>query len=605
MKMKINIRPLFSLGGNANVVPVFYACDDNYIKFMAVSLQSLILQASAENTYLVHILHTGISESNKDILRSMATDNVSIKFVDVSGKLAEISKKLAIRDYYSSTTYYRIFIPEMFPQFDKILYIDGDTIINRDVAKLYKYNLGDNYIGAIQDYLVTSVDVFGNYVEKVLGLSRAAYFNAGVVLINCEQFRKKKIEKKFYELLETYSFVVAQDQDYLNILCQDKILWIDSRWNVQMTEPAERPLKETGLIHYNLATKPWHSKDGRYSKIFWRYASVTPTYEALKEELENYDEEKRRKDAASGDNLFNLAVQEIDNEDNYFNKIAFKQPRTLTRQEIILKREQYEKEGRFDEDLEDDPPGRELMPNEITYIKTGISERVKRRYAFKIARWFVNTMIKRHQLIIEGYEGLENYAGLNTGAIITCNHFNAFDSFAMHLTYEKSGQRSRRFYRIIKEGNYTSFPGFFGYLMRNCDTLPLSSNKDTMKKFMKAVDRILQKGHFILIYPEQAMWWNYKKPRPLKKGAFVFAAKNNVPVLPIFITMSDSEYPGEGGMPVQKYTIHIEKPIYPDQRKKASENAMEMREKNFEVWKNVYERVYGVPLEYSCDAEKD
>ena len=210
-------------------------------------------------------------------------------------------------------------------------------------------------------------------------------------------------------------------------------------------------------------------------------------------------------------------------------------------------------------------------------------------------------MIKKNQLIIDGYKGLENYAGLNTGAIITCNHFNAFDSFAMHLTYEKSGQRGRRFFRIIKEGNYTSFPGFFGYLMRNCDTLPLSSNKDTMKKFMKAVDRILQKGNFILIYPEQAMWWNYRKPRPLKKGAFYFAARNNVPVLPIFITMCDSEYPGEGGMPVQRYTVHIEKPIYPDSRKSVKENTEEMKAKNFEVWKEIYERVYDTPLTYTCD----
>ncbi len=599
----MKIRPLFSLHSKSNLIPVFYACDDNYIKYMAVSLQSLILYASPENQYLIYILNTGISDRNKEVLLAMETENVTVKFVDVSHRLEEIRKKLSLRDYYSNTTYYRIFIPEMFPQYDKVVYIDGDTVLTKDIAKLYKYNLGDNYIGAIQDYLVTSVDVFGNYVEKVLGLSRAAYFNAGVVLINCQQFRKKRVEKQFYDLLETYSFVVAQDQDYLNILCQNKILWIDSRWNVQMTEPSERPLKDTALIHYNLACKPWHDKDGRYSKLFWRVASITPVYDELKEELASYNEEKRQKDEASGENLFNLAIQEIYKEDNYFNKYAFKLTRSLTRQEIILKREQYELEGRFDEDLEDDPPGRELMPNEITYIKTGISDRVKRRYAFKIARWFVNTMIKKHQLIIEDIQGIENYAGLTSGAIITCNHFNAFDSFAMHLTYEKSGQRSRRFYRIIKEGNYTSFPGFFGFLMRNCDTLPLSSNKDTMKKFMKAVDKILQKGHFILIYPEQAMWWNYKKPRPLKKGAYYFAARNNVPVLPIFITMKDSEYPGEGGMPVQKYTIHIEKPIYPDRRKKTAENVEEMKAKNFEVWKKVYERVYGEPLTYTCDKQ--
>ena len=83
--------------------------------------------------------------------------------------------------------------------------------------------------------------------------------------------------------------------------------------------------------------------------------------------------------------------------------------------------------------------------------------------------------------------GIENFRNLNTGALITCNHFNAFDSFAMQLVYDKAEQPDRLFYRVIREGNYTSFPGFYGFLMRNCDTLPLSSNLKTMKKFMIAV----------------------------------------------------------------------------------------------------------------------
>ena len=78
------------------------------------------------------------------------------------------------------------------------------------------------------------------------------------------------------------------------------------------------------------------------------------------------------------------------------------------------------------------------------------------------------------------------------------------------MAYEKAEQPKRRFYRVIREGNYTSFPGFYGFLMRNCNTLPLSSNIITMKKFMLAVDELLKEGHFVLVYPEQSMW---KGPR--------------------------------------------------------------------------------------------
>ena len=172
--------------------------------------------------------------------------------------------------------------------------------------------------------------------------------------------------------------------------------------------------------------------------------------------------------------------------------------------------------------------------------------------------------MRKKRLIIKEIKGIEHFKNLNTGAIITCNHFNAFDSFAIHLAYKASKQRKRRFYRVIREGNYTNFPGFYGMLMKNCDTLPLSSNNSTMRKFFKAVDELLQKGHFILFYPEQSMWWNYRKPKPLKRGAFNMAVKNNVPVLPCFITMQDSDVLGDDGYYVQEYTIHISEPIYPE-----------------------------------------
>ena len=71
------------------------------------------------------------------------------------------------------------------------------------------------------------------------------------------------------------------------------------------------------------------------------------------------------------------------------------------------------------------------------------------------------------------------------GAVITCNHFHPMDSFIMQKVFDAS-KHPKRMYRVIREGNYTSFPGFYGFLMRNCNTLPLSSNMQTMKKFLRA-----------------------------------------------------------------------------------------------------------------------
>ena len=115
----------------------------------------------------------------------------------------------------------------------------------------------------------------------------------------------------------------------------------------------------------------------------------------------------------------------------------------------------------------------------------------------------MNKIIENKQLIIKDVVGIEYMDALTSGAVITCNHFNAFDSFAMQIAYEKSRQcKKRRLYRVIREGNYTNFPGFYGMLMRNCYTFPLSSNRDTMKKFLSSMDTVLQHGYFMLVYPE-------------------------------------------------------------------------------------------------------
>lgn len=598
---KVNLGKLNILHENSKDVPIFFACDDSYVKYLMVTIQSIKSHATLSHEYKIYVLNTDISDENKGKLYDMESRNLKIEFCDVSSQLKAIEKKLSVRDYYSLTTYYRVFIPDLYKQYDKVLYLDSDIIVNQDVANLYKYNLGSNYVGAIQDYAVTSTEVLGEYVEQVLGISKSAYFNAGILLINSKAFRAHNIKHKFLDLLDTYSFVVAQDQDYLNILCQNKVLWIDSKWNVQMSEEKERDLSKVGIIHYNFARKPWNCTEGRYVSTYWEYAKRTADYDTLVELCREYSEKDKAREKQHGENLLHLAQEEIDNEFNYAHMMGGAHSRTITRQEIMEKIAQYEREGRFDEDVEDDPPSRMLMPNEINYLDNSIRKRITTRYAFKVAKWLVRELIHKKQLIIKEYKGIENYRNLTSGAIITCNHFNAFDSFAMHLTYQKSKQYKRRFYRIIKEGNYTSFPGIFGFFMRNCNTLPLSSNSDTMKKFIRAVDKLLSQGHFILIYPEQSMWWNYRKPKPLKKGGYIFAANNNVPVLPCFITMEDSNIPGEGGFPVQEYTIHIAEPIYPDPNKTRGQNVKEMMAKNAEVWKKIYEETYGIPLTYTTE----
>ena len=598
----MEMKSLSQYGKKAEI-PIFFACDEGFVKYTMVSMKSIMENADRSRKYHIYILHMGITEATQAKVLAMADEEFAIDFVDVTDKMKSIADKLPIRDYYSNTTYFRLFIPDMFPQYRKALYIDSDTIVVGNIAELYDHKLGKLYAGVCPDRVVAQTDILGDYVEKVLGVKRTRYFNAGVMLMNCSQFRENHLLDEFLEMLHVYLFVVAQDQDYLNLICKNQVLYMEPKWNAQVFGELACPEEEVGLFHFNMAAKPWHYEDCRLAEYFWKYAKMTVDYDAIKEGLANYTDEQRRNDSVSGEKLIRLAVSEINREDNYLRKME-KAGKSENKLALLAHIEELEREGRFSEDAEENPPAPVLMPEDINYLPRSIKSKTQTKYAFKVARWFVNMLIKKKQLIIKEYKGIENLEKVADGAVITCNHFNAFDSFAIQLAFEQGKLKKKKMYRVIREGNYTGFPGFYGVLMRHCNTLPLSSNFKTMEKFIAAVDRVLEKNQFVLVYPEQGMWWNYRKPRPLQKGAFTFAARNNKPVLPVFITMEDSNVLDDDGFYVQEYTVHFCEPIYPDPNKKRAQNACEMRDKNYEAWKSVYEQTYGEKLTYSCDEEQ-
>lgn len=584
-------------------IPIFFACDDAFVKFTVISLHSIIQNASREYRYRVHVLHTDIREESREQLYALGRENphFEISFDDVTDYLDSIADRLPLRDYYSKTTYFRLFIAEMFPEYDKAIYIDSDTVVQGDISQLYLTDIRDAYLGACHEQVMVQIDEYGTYAERVVGVSRYNFFNAGLILINCHQFRLCFVLDKFIQYLHTYHFAVTQDEDYLNLICKDHVFWLDQRWNTEIFGDIPYPIEEAYILHYIMTNKPWHYEDCRHGEIFWRYAAETSVYEDVRSMLASYTEENKERDRLSAEKLLALAVSETNREDNYLNQVNRKN-RSRDRVEILKKIEQYEREGRFDEDVEEDPPSKPLLPEDVDYYRKGINQKLKTKLAYMMARKFVKGLLDEKKLIIKEIRGIEHFQGLQSGAVVTCNHFNAFDSFAIQLAYEASGQTDRTFYRVIREGNYTSFPGFYGFLMRHCNTLPLSSNRKTLNKFTEATGQLLKEGNFVLVYPEQSMWWNYRKPKPLKEGAYLFAAKNGVPVLPCFITMKDSEILGEDGFYVQEYTIHVSPPIYPQSGIPYKKNMEHMMEQNAHLWKDIYEAEYHIPLTYTTEA---
>ncbi len=270
---------------------------------------------------------------------------------------------------------------------------------------------------------------------------------------------------------------------------------------------------------------------------------------------------------------------------------------SLEKQALLRRIEECEREGKFHESVENDPEGKELLPDEVDYLRKKLFSRVKRRVANLIADHYFLDLIKKDILAIDGVTGEEHLEALKKGAVLTCNHFHPFDNYAIFHCIRKYLPK-KYLYKIIKESNYTSFPGLYGFFMRHCDTLPLSRNRRTMMNFMSAVNTLLQSGETILIYPEQEMWWNYKKPRPYKVGAFKFAYKAGVPVVPTFITMKDDTRLDGDGYPIQRLTLHVMPPIYPDKELGEKQGAQKMCDEAYAACKAKYEEVYGEALIY-------
>lgn len=196
------------------------------------------------------------------------------------------------------------------------------------------------------------------------------------------------------------------------------------------------------------------------------------------------------------------------------------------------------------------------------------------------------------------FKGLENLNNLPIGgAIVTANHFNQIDSLPIKLLANKMHHQLS----IVIEDTNLMLPGFFRYLMNYVGTIPLVQSASYIGNvFPKHLSNALAKNNWVLIYPEQEMWWNYRKPRKLQRGAYYFAAKQNVPVISLFIEIRDLPKieKKDSNFYETKYIVHVLQPIFPDVSLSANENAHKMMKQDYQQKVAAYEKIYGKKLNY-------
>ena len=244
-----------------------------------------------------------------------------------------------------------------------------------------------------------------------------------------------------------------------------------------------------------------------------------------------------------------------------------------------------------------DEAKRTLMRFELE--KRGIISRTKCAVALGIAR----KETKRINALTE-IVGLENALSVTGGAVITSNHYNVIDNTVIRYMLMQC-RREKRLSIVIQESN-VFMDGYFGFLMRNAKTLPVSGSAEYMSKRLKpTLGRLLTGGEQILVYPEAEMWFNYRKPRGSMEGAYYYAAEFGVPVIPTFTELCECDAVDVSGFYRVRHILHVMPPIYPRPELAKRARYLDMKERDDALKRACYERVYGMSLDPKFIPERD
>lgn len=314
---------------NKNNVVVVSNFNDKYAAVFSVFLKSVLEHKNEENYYDIIIASNDLSNSSKKLLNNMVKNekNVSLRYIRPEYSLLNVKKSIR-HDVYSMDLYYRIVIPQLLPAYDKILVVDADMVCLEDIANLYNIDISNYLAAGVKDvvyggYLNGMVPDCLNYTKQFLKLTDPySYINTGVILFNAKKYREKYSLDFLRQFISNYvDKVKIYEQDMLNILLKDNLLFLPEKWNTytKSNEFIEKCLDLTpyimferwkdarksnlGIIHYAAHPKPWWNTSSDMSDIWWYYAKKTIYYEYFLQECANYVFSTREKESQDRNNL--------------------------------------------------------------------------------------------------------------------------------------------------------------------------------------------------------------------------------------------------------------------------------------------------------------
>ena len=271
-------------------------------------IQSIIDHSNKNDNYDIIVLSGSVDESIKNKLTSLANErkNISIRLFNVNDFYTMPNNLFTDNIYtqtsYSNEIYYRLLIPTLMPDYEKVLYFDSDMIALTDVAELYhSTELGNNLIASSRDYAglchcYKDGDERRSYREDILGLSNVDnYILSGMLVINVPEFNRTYTGEKLMEIAG-YMDWRQHDQDILNVVCEDRILLVDGSWDYLqdfgwikylpdwLRQEYEESRKNVKIAHFAGQRKPWINNSENSDK-FWDICARTPFFYDVIERL--------------------------------------------------------------------------------------------------------------------------------------------------------------------------------------------------------------------------------------------------------------------------------------------------------------------------------
>lgn len=270
------------------------------------------------------------------------------------------------------------------------------------------------------------------------------------------------------------------------------------------------------------------------------------------------------------------------------------------RDAVIKNIKSYAESGEFHNKVEPNDPvltaeqNKEITDNYIENRKS-LSYKAKTMVAVAIAKIATRIINKNTEIV-----GISKIPENLEGVIITSNHFGPLENTVIRHLTNKLGRKKLN---IISQTSNFAMKGIIGFIMNYADTIPICIDPRYLARDFLSVlkEKLVVEKQAVLLYPEQEMWFNYRKPRPPKNGAYFYAAKLNIPIISCFIEMIDLSEDDTAEFKKVKYILHILDVLYPDANKTAKENTEYLAEKDYSLKKECYEKVYKKPLKYSFE----